>query len=55
MTQWQKSTTKEPAKTKTELREMLAEAVRNTRLQPKLRPKANRDRGDSAGVGSEST
>jgi hypothetical protein len=30
MAQWQKSFTKEPPKTKAELREMLAEAVRNT-------------------------
>jgi hypothetical protein len=30
MTQWQKSFTREPPKTKAELREMLTEAVRNT-------------------------
>jgi len=30
MANWQKSFTKEPAKTKAELRQMLTEAVRNT-------------------------
>jgi len=30
MAQWQKSSTREPTKTKAELREMLTEAVRNT-------------------------
>ena len=30
MAQWQKSFTREPPKTKAELREMLAEAARNT-------------------------
>ncbi|MDA9494016.1 hypothetical protein XI08_34115 [Bradyrhizobium sp. CCBAU 11361] len=30
MTNWQKSTTRQAPKTKAELREMLAEAVRNT-------------------------
>ncbi len=30
MTQWQKTYTREPPKTKAELREMLTEAVRNT-------------------------
>jgi hypothetical protein len=49
MTQWQKSSfTREPPKTKAELRQMLAEAVRNT--QPSAengskRPKAKNDRG----------
>jgi hypothetical protein len=47
MTQW-KPTPREPAKTKAELREMLAEAVRNT-AQPELPrpqpPKAKKDRG----------
>jgi len=37
MTNWQKPSTREPPKT--ELRETLAEAVRNTRPQPK----ANKD------------
>jgi hypothetical protein len=31
MTTWTKNFTREPAKTKAELREMLAEAIRNTR------------------------
>jgi hypothetical protein len=44
MAQWQKSFTKEPPKTKAELREMLAEAVRNT--QPEIkRSKVKRDHG----------
>ena len=48
MTQWQKSYTREPTKTKVELRQMLTEAVRST--QPSAengskRPKAKNDRG----------
>jgi hypothetical protein len=43
MTQWQKSSTREPPKTKAELREMLTEAVRNTQPEPK-RPKVDKDR-----------
>jgi hypothetical protein len=45
MTQWQKSFTREPPKTKAELREMLAEAVRNTKPEPnqQAKPKRNRD------------
>jgi hypothetical protein len=41
MTQWQKTFTREPPKTKAELREMLTEAVRNTQSEPKRprRPK----------------
>jgi hypothetical protein len=35
MAQWQKSFTREPPKTKAELREMLAEAVRNTQAETK--------------------
>jgi hypothetical protein len=42
---WQASTTRQPPKTKAELREMLAEAVRNTQPKPKRPPKAKRDRG----------
>jgi len=42
MTQWQK--TREPPKTKAELREMLAEAVRNTQPEAKLQSKAKRDK-----------
>jgi len=46
MTQWQKSLTREPPKTKAELREMLAEAVRNTQPDPpKQQSNANRDLG----------
>jgi hypothetical protein len=43
MTNWK--STREPAKTKAELREMLAEAVRNTAQppEPKRPPKAKRD------------
>jgi hypothetical protein len=45
MTTWTKTFTREPPKTKAELREMLTEAVRNTqaenkRLQPAKRVKA---------------
>ena len=44
MTQWQKSYTREPTRTKAELREMLTEAVRNTQPSaghgPKRLPKA---------------
>jgi hypothetical protein len=36
VTHWQKTLKREPAKTKAELREMLAEAVRNT--QPEVKP-----------------
>jgi hypothetical protein len=46
MTQWQKSFTREPPKTKAELREMLTEAVRNTQPEPKRPPKVKRDRGE---------
>jgi hypothetical protein len=35
MANWQKSSTRQPPKTKAELREMLTEAVRNTQLDPK--------------------
>jgi uncharacterized protein YdhG (YjbR/CyaY superfamily) len=35
MAQWQKTFAREPPKTKAELREMLAEAIRNT--QPELK------------------
>jgi hypothetical protein len=43
MTQWHPPK-KEPAKTKTELREMLAEAVRNTQPQSKRPPKVKKER-----------
>ena len=42
MTQWQ-PTKREPAKTKAELREMLAEAVRNT--QPETKQQSKKERG----------
>jgi hypothetical protein len=44
MTQWQKPT-REPPKTKAQLREMLTEAVRNTQPEPKRPPQAKKDRG----------
>ena len=50
MTQWQRSFTREPPKTKAELREMLTEAVRNTQPKRKRLPKAKRDRGEGYSV-----
>jgi hypothetical protein len=47
MTQWQPPK-REPAKSKAELREMLAEAVRNTQPEPKRAPKAKRDAAKAA-------
>jgi hypothetical protein len=44
MATWTKSFTREPAKTKAELREMLTEAVRNTQSEPKHPPQADQDR-----------
>jgi len=44
MTQWQKTYTREPPKTKAELREMLTEAVRNTQPEPKRRADDKTDR-----------
>jgi uncharacterized protein YdhG (YjbR/CyaY superfamily) len=43
MAQWQKQSTREPPKTKAQLREMLAEAVRNT--QPDATPQPKPERG----------
>jgi hypothetical protein len=44
MTQWQKTFTREPAKTKVELRDVLTEAVRNTQPDdPKRPPKTRKD------------
>ena len=43
--QWQKNFTREPPKTKAELREMLTEAVRNTQPEPERPPKAKRGSG----------
>ena len=48
MTQWQRTFTREPPKTKAELREMLTEAVRNTQLEPKRPLQAKRDRSEKA-------
>jgi hypothetical protein len=48
MATWIKTFTREPPKTKAELYEMLAEAVRNTKLEPKRPTKANKDRGKKA-------
>jgi hypothetical protein len=45
MATWQKTFTREPPKTKAELREMLTEAIRNTQPEPKRPPKTKRDRG----------
>jgi len=42
---WQKSSTRQPPKTKAELREMLAEAVRNTQPETKRPPKAAAAKG----------
>jgi hypothetical protein len=48
MTQWQKTFTRQPPKTKAELRQMLTEAVRNTQRPStnqgsKRPPKAKKD------------
>jgi hypothetical protein len=46
MANWQKTSfTREPPKTKAELREMLTEAVRNTQSELKRPPKASKGRG----------
>jgi hypothetical protein len=47
VTQWQPPE-REPPKTKAELREMLAEAVRNTQVENKRLQRAKRDRGEKA-------
>jgi hypothetical protein len=44
MTTWTKTFTREPPKTKAQLREMLTEAVRNTQPELKRPPKTKRDR-----------
>jgi hypothetical protein len=44
MAQWQKSFTKEPPKTKAELREMLSEAVRNTQPETTGQSKSKKAR-----------
>jgi hypothetical protein len=43
MTTWTKSFTREPPKTKAQLREMLTEAVRNTQTEPKPKSKSIKD------------
>jgi hypothetical protein len=43
MMQRQKPFTREPPKTKAELREMLTEAVRNTQPEPERPPKVSED------------
>ena len=45
MTEWQKTYTRPTPKTKAELREMLAEAVRNTQSELTRRPQGKEDRG----------
>jgi len=45
MAHWQASITREPPKTKAELREMLAEAVRNTQPEPERQSPSKKDRG----------
>jgi hypothetical protein len=45
MTQWQPPK-REPAKTRAELREMLAEAVRNTQAENKRLQRTKRDRDE---------
>jgi len=47
MTALTKTFTREPPKTKAQLREMLAEAVRNTQPEPKRSPKAKPDQGQA--------
>ncbi|GGI23676.1 hypothetical protein GCM10010987_25590 [Bradyrhizobium guangdongense] len=47
MTQW--TLKREPAKTKDQLREMLAEAVRNTQPKPERAPKTKEHRDPPAG------
>jgi hypothetical protein len=46
MTQW--TPKREPAKTKDQLREMLAEAVRNTQPKPEGAPKTKKHRDQPA-------
>jgi hypothetical protein len=45
MTKWQKTFTREPPKSKAELREMLTEAVRNTQPELQHPPQPEKDRG----------
>ena len=48
MATWTKTFTREPPKSKVELREMLAEAVRNTQAENKRLQQAKIDRGKKA-------
>jgi hypothetical protein len=48
MATWQKTITRDPPKTKAELREMLTEAVRNTQAENKRLQRAKRDHGEKA-------
>jgi hypothetical protein len=54
MAQWQVSITPEPSKKKAELRQMLAEAVRNTQLSagfgPKILPQAKKNASGTCGL-----
>ncbi len=43
MATWQKTITKQPPKSKAELREMLTQAVRNTQPESKSTSKAGKD------------
>jgi hypothetical protein len=43
MTTWTKTFTREPPKTKAQLREMLTEAVRNAQPEPKRPPKTRKN------------
>jgi hypothetical protein len=45
MATWQKTFTREPPKTKAELRQMLTLAVQNTQPEPKRPPMACEDQG----------
>jgi hypothetical protein len=46
MTQWKSSTTRQPPMTKDELRQMLAEAVRNTQPIAEHRRKRSKEAAD---------
>jgi hypothetical protein len=54
MAHWQASIIREPPKTKAELRQMLAEAVRNTQLSaghgPKILPQAKNKAAGACGL-----
>jgi hypothetical protein len=48
MATWTKTFTREPPKSKDQLREMLAEAVRNTQAENKRLQRAKKDPGEKA-------